>query len=177
MYDDQKFKKNQIKGLSNSLDFNMSGSDNNTTSIGIKNPSQPFENSISASHFTLLSVLGILGITCLFCLVCKFTKKMFYHHSTANVEPIYNIGTYHRRVSTVINISPAHCDRKPCMSVWTEQDQKSKFDGHVQPDQIKSKNPTNASEEKEKNLLEVPSFRKLDVMKLSELVDHEEKII
>ena len=88
----------------------MSGSDNNTTSIGIKNPSQPFENSISASHFTLLSVLGILGITCLFYLVCKFMKKMFYHHSTANVEPIYNIGTYNRRASTVqhLNISPAH---------------------------------------------------------------------
>ena len=87
LYDDQKFKKNQIKGLSNSLNSNMSGSDNNTTSIGIRNPSQPFENSISASHFTLLSVLGILGITFLFCLVCKFTKKMFYHHSTANIEP------------------------------------------------------------------------------------------
>jgi hypothetical protein len=64
------------------------------------------------------------------------------------------------------------------MSVWTGQDRKSKFDdGHVQLDRIKSKNPTKASEEKEKNLLEVPSFRKLDVMKLSELVDHEEKIM
>ena len=64
------------------------------------------------------------------------------------------------------------------MSVWTGQDRKAKFDdGHVQPDQIKSKNPTNASVEKEKNLLEVPSFRKLDVMKLSELVDREEKIV
>ena len=54
---------------------------------------------------------------------------------------------------------------------------KVKFAGHVRPDRIKSKNPTNASKEKGKNLLEVPSFRKLDVMKLSELVDHEEKII
>ena len=63
------------------------------------------------------------------------------------------------------------------MSVWTRQDQKSEFDGHVRPDQIKSKNPSNASEEKEKDLLEVPSFRKLDVMKLPELVDHEEKIM
>ena len=58
------------------------------------------------------------------------------------------------------------------MSVWTGQDWKSKFDGHVQPDRIKSKNHTNALEEKEKNLLEVPSFRKL-----SELVDHVEKIM
>ena len=141
----------------------MSGSDNYTISIGIQKLSHPFENSIPASLFILLIVLGILGITCLFCLVCKFTKKMFYHHSTANIGPIYNIGTYHRRVSTVIDISPVHCDRKPCMSVWTEQDQKSKFDGHVQPDQIKSKNPTNASEEKEETLvLEVQSFRKLD---------------
>ena len=81
-------------------------------------------------------------------------------------------------VCTVINISPAHCDRKPCISVWTGQDRKAKFDdGHVWPDQIKSKNSTNASEEKEKPLLEVPSFGKLDVMKLSELVDHEEKIV
>ena len=63
------------------------------------------------------------------------------------------------------------------MSVWTGQDRKSKLDGHDQPDRIKPKNPTNASEEKEKNLLEVPSFRKLDVMKLSELVDHGEKIM
>ena len=63
------------------------------------------------------------------------------------------------------------------MSVWTRQDQKSKFDGHVRPDQIKSKNPTNASEEKEKTPLEVPSFGKLDVMELSELVDHKEKIM
>ena len=102
---------------------------------------------------------------------------MFYHHSTTSIEPIFNIGTYHRRVSTVINISPAHCDRKSCMSVWTEQDQKSKFDGHVQPDQIKSKNPTNALEEKEKKLVEVPSLRKLSAMKLSELVDHEDKIM
>ena len=91
---------------------------------------------------------------------------------------MFDICTYHRRVTTVINISPAHCDQKPCMSVWTGQDPKSKFeDGHVRLDRIKSENPTNASEEKEKNLLEVPSFRKLDVMKLSELVDHEEKII
>ena len=81
-------------------------------------------------------------------------------------------------VCTVINISPAHCDRKPCISVWTGQDRKAKFDdGHVWPDQIKSKNSTNASEEKEKNLWEVPSFRKLDVIKSSELVDHEEKIV
>ena len=75
------------------------------------------------------------------------------------------------------------------MSVWTGQDRKSKFDGHVrlhckvkftghvQLDQIKSKNPTKASEEKGENLVEVPSFRKLDVMKLSELVDHEDKIM
>ena len=156
----------------------MSGSDNYTTSIGIEKLSQPFENPISASLFILLIVLGILGITCSFCLVCKFLEKMFYHHRTASITPIFNIGTYHRRVSTVINISPAHCDRKPCMSVWTGQHRKAKFDdGHVQPDQIKSKNPTNASVEKEKNLLEVPSFRKLDVMKLSELVDREEKIV
>ena len=142
------------------------------------------------------------------------------HHQRANsIEPIFNIGTIHRRISTVINISPAHCDRTlcmsvwtgqdrtsklaghvrpdriksknipvinispahcdwtPCMSVWTGQDRKSKLDGHDQPDRIKPKNPTNASEEKEKNLLEVPSFRKLDVIKLSELLDHEEKII
>ena len=91
---------------------------------------------------------------------------------------MFDICTYHRRVTTVINISPAHCDQKPCMSVWTGQDPKSKFeDGHVRLDRIKSENPTNASEEKEKNLLEVPSFRKLDVIKLSELLDHEEKII
>ena len=156
----------------------MSGSDNYTTSIGIQKPSQPLEYPISSSLFILLILLGILGITCSFCLVCKFLEKMFYHHRTASITPIFNIGTYHRRVSTVINISPAHCDRKPCMSVWTGQHRKAKFDdGHVQPDQIKSKNPTNASVEKEKNLLEVPSFRKLDVIKLSELLDHEEKII
>ena len=57
-------------------------------------------------------------------------------------------------------------------SVWIGQDRTSR---PVQPDQIKSKNTTNASEEKRKNLLEVPKFRKLDVMKLSELVDHEDK--
>ena len=148
----------------------MSGSDNYTTSIGIQKPSQPLEYPISASLFILLILLGILGITCSFCLVCKFLEKMFYHHS---IEPTFNIGTCHRRVSAVINISPAHCDQKPCMSIWIGQDPKSKFDGHVRPDRIKSKNPTNVSEEREKNLLEVPSFRKLDVMKLSELVDHE----
>ena len=50
--------------------------------------------------------------------------------------------------------------------VWVSGlDRKLKIDGHVRPDRIKSKNPTNASEEKEKNFLEVPSFRKLDVMK------------
>ena len=54
---------------------------------------------------------------------------------------------------------------------------KVKFARQVRPDQIKSKNSTNASKEKGKNLLEVPSFRKLDVMKLSDLVDHEDKII
>ena len=37
--------------------------------------------------------------------------------------------------------------------------------------------PTNALEEKEKKLVEVPSLRKLSVMKLSELVDHEDKIM
>ena len=57
-------------------------------------------------------------------------------------------------------------------SVWIGQDRTSR---HVHPDQIKSKTTTNASEEKRKNLLEVPKFRKLDVMKLSELVDHEDK--
>ena len=142
----------------------MSGSDNYTISIGIQKLSHPFENSIPASLFILLTVLGILGITCSFCLVRKFLEKMFYHHSTATIQPIFNIGTLHRRVSTVVNISPAHCDRKPCMGVWTGQDRKAKFeDGHVRPDQIKSKNPTNASEEKEETLvLEVQSFRKLD---------------
>ena len=156
----------------------MSGSENYTSFIGIKNLSQPFENPISASLFILLIVLGILGITSSFCLICKFLEKIFYHHATASITPIFNIGTYHRRVSTVVNIPPAHCDRKPCMSVWTGQDRKSKFEnGHVQPDQIKSKNPTNASEEKEKTPLEVPSFGKLDVMELSELVDHKEKIM
>ena len=154
----------------------MSGSENYTSFIGIKNLSQPFENPISASLFILLIVLGILGITSSFCLICKFLEKIFYHHATASITPIFNIGTYHRRVSTVVNIPPAHCDRKPCMSVWTGQDRKAKFeDGHAQTDQIKSKNPTNASEEKGKNLLEVPSLRKLDVIKLSELVDQEEK--
>ena len=69
---------------------------------------------------------------------------MFYHHSTTSIQPIFNIGTHHRRVSTVMNIAPAHCDQTHCMSVWTGQDWKSKFDGHVQPDQIKSKKPTNA---------------------------------
>ena len=159
----------------------MSGSDNYTTSIGIQNLSQPFENPIPASLLILLIVLGILGIIFLFCLVFKFLEKMFYHHSTTSIEPIFNIGTYHRRISNlsnVIHISPAHSNRTPCMSVWTGQDRKSKFeDGHVQPDQIKSKNPTNASEEKEKTPLEVPSFGKLDVMELSELVDHKEKIM
>ena len=156
----------------------MSGSDNYTTSIGIKKLLQPFENPISASLFILLIVLVILGITCSFCLVRKFLEKMFYHHRSNSIQPIFDIGTYHRRVSTVINISPAHCDRTPCMSVWTGQNRKSKFDdGHVQLDRIKSKNPINASEKKEKDLLEVPSFKKLDVMKLSELVDHEEKIM
>ena len=67
---------------------------------------------------------------------------MFYQHSTTTIEPIFNIGTYDRRVSTIINISPAHCEQTPCMSVWTGQDWKSKFDGHVQPDRIKSKNST-----------------------------------
>jgi hypothetical protein len=131
------------------------------------------------------------------------------HHQRANsIEPIFNIGTIHRRISTVINISPAHCDRTLCMSVWTGQDRTSKLAGHVRPDRIKSKNipvinispahcdwtpcmsvwtgqdriksknPTNASlEDNGKILLEVPSFRKLDVMKLSELVDHEDKIM
>ena len=158
----------------------MSGSDNYTTSIGIQKLSQPFENPIPASLLILLIVLGILGIIFLFCLVFKFLEKMFYHHSTSSIEPIFNIGTYHRRISNlsnVIHISPAHCNRTPCMSVWTGQDRTSKVAGHVQPDRIKSKNPTNASEEKGKNLLEVPSFRKLDVMKLSELVDHEDKIM
>ena len=166
---------NQIKGLSISFDINMSGSDNYTTSI--QKLSQPFENPIPASFLILLIVLGILGITCLLCLVSKFLEKMFYHHSTTSIEPIFNIGTYNRRVSTVINISPAHCNRTPCMSVWTGQDRTSKFERHVRPDRIKSKNPTNASEEKEKSVIEIPSFRKLDVMKLSELVDHEEKIM
>ena len=142
----------------------MSGSDNYTTPIGIKNLLQPFENPISASLFILFIVLGILGITCSFCLVRKFLEKMFHHHSTATIQPIFNIGTLHRRVSTVVNISPAHCGREPCMGVWTGQDRKAKFDdGHVRPDQIRSKNPTNASEEKEETLvLEVQSFRKLD---------------
>ena len=132
---------------------------------------------------------------------------MSHHHSATSIEPIFNIGTNHRRISTVINISPAHCDRTLCMSVWTGQDRTSKLAGHVRPDRIKSKNipvinispahcdwtpcmsvwtgqdriksknPTNALEENGKNLLEVPSFRKLDVMKLSELVDHEDKIM
>ena len=158
----------------------MSGSDNYTTSIGIQNLSQPFENPIPASLLILLIVLGILGIIFLFCLVFKFLEKMLYHHSTTSIEPIFNIGTYHRRISNlsnVIHISPAHSNRTPCMSVWTGQDRTSQDAGHVQPDRIKSKNPTNASEEKGKNLLEVPSFKKLDVMKLSELVDHEDKIM
>ena len=158
----------------------MSGSDNYTTSIGIQNLSQPFENPIPASLLILLIVLGILGIIFLFCLVFKFLEKMFYHHSTTSIEPIFNIGTYHRRISNlsnVIHISPAHSNQTPCMSVWTGQDRTSQVAGHVQPDRIKSKNPTNASEEKGKNLLEVPSFKKLDVMKLSELVDHEDKIM
>ena len=178
-----------IKGLSTSLDINMSGSNNDTTSIGLQKLSQAFESPIPAIFPILLIVLGMLGITCLLYLVSKFLKKNFHHHSTTSIEPIFNIGTYQRRVSTVINIAPAHCDLKPCMSVWTGQDWKSKFDGHVrlerkvkfaghaQPDQIKSKNSTNASEEKGKNLVEVTSIRKLDVMKLSELVDHEDKII
>ena len=63
-------------------------------------------------------------------------------------------------------------DQNEIKSVWIGQDRTSR---HVQPDQIKSKNTTNSSEEKRKNLLEVPKFRKLDVMKLSELVDHEDK--
>ena len=54
---------------------------------------------------------------------------------------------------------------------------KVKFARNVRPDRIKSKNPTNASKDKGKNLLEVPSFRKLDVTKLSELVDLEDKIV
>ena len=117
---------------------------------------------------------------------------MFHHRSTTSIQPIFNIGTNgtrQRRVSTVINISPAHCDQRPCMSVWTEKDWKSKSDGHVRlkqkvkfagdvlSDQIKSKNPTKALEEKGENLVEVPSFIKLDIMKLSELVDHEDKIM
>ena len=170
----------------------MSGSDNYTTSIGIHNLSKPFENPIiSASFLILLIVFGILGITCLLWLVSKFLKKIFHHHTTTIIEPIFNIGTSHfRKVSTVINISPAHCDRRPCMRVWTGQEyRRSKFDGHVrlhrkvkfarhvQPDGIKSKNPTKASEEKGENLVEVPSFRKLDVMKISELVGHEDKIM
>ena len=68
-------------------------------------------------------------------------------------------------------------DRTENISALTGQDHKVKFAGHVRPDQIKSKNPTNASKEKGKNLLEVPSFRKLDVMKLSELVDLDDKIM
>ena len=60
---------------------------------------------------------------------------------------------------------------------WTGQDRKVKFEELVWSDRIKSKNPTNASKEKGKNLLEVPSFRKLDVTKLSELVDLEDKIV
>ena len=157
--------------------MNMSGSENYTTSIGIQNLSQPFENPISASLFILLIVLGILGILCLFCLVFKFVEKVF----PTSIEPIQNIGTYHRRITSIINISPTIVmdllDRTENMSPWTGQDRKVKFVGHVQPDRIKSKNPTNASKEKGNNLLKVPSFRKLDVMKLSELVDLDDKIM
>ena len=66
------------------------------------------------------------------------------------------------------NSAPASidiCDQAE-MSVWIGQ-----------PDQIKSKNPSIALEEKKKNFLEVPNFRRLDVTKLPELVDHEDKIM
>ena len=75
----KEFFKNQIKGLSNSLDINMSGSDNYTTSIGIQNLSKPFENPISASLFILFMVLGILGILCLLFLTFKLVEKVFPH--------------------------------------------------------------------------------------------------
>ena len=69
--------KNQIKGLSNSMDINMSGSDNYTTSIG--SLSKSFENPISASLFILFMVLGILGILCLLFLTFKLVEKVFPH--------------------------------------------------------------------------------------------------
>ena len=69
--------KNQIKGLSNSMDINMSGSDNYTTSIG--SLSKSFENPISASLFILFMVLSILGILCLFFLIFKLVEKVFPH--------------------------------------------------------------------------------------------------
>ena len=84
----KEFFKNQIKDLSDQLDINMSGSENYTSFIGIKNLSQPFENPISTSLFILLIVLGILGITCSFCLVCKFLEKMFYHFRGTKLQKI-----------------------------------------------------------------------------------------
>ena len=98
--------KNQIKGLSNSLDIKMSGSDNYTTSIGIQNLSQPLENPISASLFILLIVLGILGILCLFCLVFKFVGKVFPHST--------------RYVFRVVKYNKNHCQHLKTffMSTW-----------------------------------------------------------
>ena len=72
----------------------MSGSDNYTTSIGIQNLLEPFENPISASLFILLLVLGILGILCLFCLVFKLKEKVF-PHSTRYVFRLVKLNKNH----------------------------------------------------------------------------------
>ena len=97
--------RNQIKGLSISLDINMSGY-NYTTSIGIQKLSQPLENPISASLFILLIVLGILGILCLFCLVFKFVEKVFPHST--------------RYVFRVVKCNKNHCQHLKTffMSTW-----------------------------------------------------------
>ena len=91
----KEFFKNQIKDLSDQLDINMSGSENYTSFIGIKNLSQPFENPISASLFILLIVLGILGILCLLFLTFKLVEKVF-PHSTRYVFRVvkYNINNF-----------------------------------------------------------------------------------
>ena len=92
--------------------------------------------------------------------------------SSNGALPCYRLGHAHHPHSAPASIMIDLHDQAEIKSVWIGQDRTSR---HVQPDQIKSKNTTNASEEKRKNLLEVPKFRKLDVMKLSELVDHEDK--
>ena len=92
--------------------------------------------------------------------------------SSNGALPCYRLGHAHHPHSAPASIMIDLHDQAEIKSVWIGQDRTSR---HVQPDQIKSKNTSNALEEKRKNLLEVPKFRKLDVMKLSELVDHEDK--